>query len=552
MLGCRFLFLATFALLSTPPSHAQSCGPCLNSNYVAYNRCGYWTIDDANMSCGSATCQDLLFRLNSPTKKASYRFTLSPNLTGSQTINSVWVHYRTPATSPRFVLSVCADSNFRPGTVLASTVVVPSVVNSTGWQQVPLSVSGLSPGSVYHITLVPQGVPTGTKYIELSVDRGRVPVHYHPTDAAGTAPLSPCDRWLAIMTADTSAAMPDYFKEAAANVGYSPIFAIELAGTGLFGDPYDELIEKHVYGAIEYGQVLTFSSSTTVNYAGFWTRAFGDALSTCPNYCGSSCTLHDLEVQILPASNPTMPMVTATIPHGSTVFRSRPHWFGAFFPDTVLPAGTYYLVLRSPASSGTTPGDGWVFAATNSTLPLSETLVPTYQRGASYVVESTDSGTTFHTLNGLNGQPTKNADTAFMLGYFPDGATPLGMACDQGTSVPCGGGTPYAKFARTGDVVTTTVQCFNSGFNNGYFQYTRLLDLNCSPLTAPFTAPTAAENTHCNGGSHAFTMGSSDAFLWFESGHLDVTSGALVPDELFPIEVRSYPACGTPPCPCPP
>jgi hypothetical protein len=252
--------------------------------------------------------------------------------------------------------------------------------------------------------------------------------------------------------------------------------------------------------------------------------------------------LADLEFRLLSSPDPNAPP-TAVIPY-SRPYRGRSHWFGAFFPTQHLTAGTYYLVLSSPNSSGTGV-DGWQFSMENSTLPQNFSVLPTYQKGNSYAIESNDGGNTFHPLS-------RKGDSGFMLGYFPDGPQEIARLCDHGVSVMCGSSYTYAKSAQPGDIITFDASNLNIGHSMGRLQYMRLLDIDCTPLSNPRfcveTGPVSA-NTHALGRTIEWTMGSSDAFLWLEFGHQDPNNpSTLVPDEMFPIEIRK---CCSPCGSCP-
>src|SRR6188474_291870 len=149
-LSLALLVSSTIVPGATAQQQGPYCAPCQNSNFVAYNRCSYWSIDDLTLDCGAIPCQSR-FRLDSSTKKASIRFTISPALTGNQTIRSVWLYYRTVGTwtGPAYVLNVCSDANGVPGAVLNSSPFQPRVPGASGWQQVDLTspVGGLVPGS---------------------------------------------------------------------------------------------------------------------------------------------------------------------------------------------------------------------------------------------------------------------------------------------------------------------------------------------------------------------------------------------------------------------
>ncbi|MFN0008232.1 MAG: hypothetical protein ACKVXR_10015 [Planctomycetota bacterium] len=517
------------------------CSPCQNPNFFAYNRCSYWSIDDQNLACDAPTCQSL-FRIDSRSKKASIRFTLSHSPTGNQTMSSVWLYYRTIGdfSAAEYVLRVCEDAGGVPGTILNLTSFRPQANGTVGWHQIQLTspVSGLVPGNVYHLVVAPRGFPSPSKCIELVVSRGRFPVRYLPTDAPGTALESPCDRWLAIMQSDSTrspVAGTDFFLvEAAGNRGYTPIFVVDLGPSGLFGAPYNEHVERVISGPNQYGQVIQVPAATDVNYVAFWLRGMG-----CHEDCANPpCPIGDLEFRLLSSPNPNAPP-TVLIPH-SRAYRGRSHWFGAFFPTQHLAAGTYYLVLSSPNSSGT-GADGWQFSMENSTLPVNFASIPTYLKGNSYAIESKNGGNTFQPLS-------RKGDTGFMLGYFPDGQQEIARLCDHGVTVQCGSNPTYARTAQPGDVIKFGASNLNIGHAQGRLQYMRLLALDCTPLSNPeFCIETGpvSENTHALGGDIQWTMGQNDAFLWLEFGHQDPNNPSnLIADELFPIEIRK----GCSPC----
>src|SRR5262249_24978739 len=156
-------------------------------------------------------------------------------------------------------------------------------------------------------------------------------------------------------------------------------------------------------------------------------------------------------------------------------YYGRSHWFGVFFPSAVtLQAGTYYLTLR--AGDASLPG--WVFSVENSTMPVTDSLVPSYERNNAYAVQNTGSGFT---------AISTKADGAFLLGYYSSGAQEIVNLCDSGvTTVACS--SKYAKVARPSDVLVFTASNLNIGGvspPSGNLQYMRILDLDCTWLTDP-------------------------------------------------------------------
>lgn len=524
------------------------CGPCLTSHFKAFNRCTWWSIDTDGINCPDVEIGGL-FRLDSTTKRASLRFTLSQTLVGPQTMTSVWLYSRTRGTWPiaDWVLLVCADNNKgQPGAVLNTTLFQPLQPGGTkDWQNIQLSspVTGLQPGSIYHLVVQPSSAATAAKWIELVTARGRFPVRFTPTDALGTAATSPCDRWLGIMLADSShGPVPgsDYYVlEANNNVGYTPIFAVELQGVGLFGQPFNEHIEKTIVGTSEYGERITLAASTQLNYAAFFTRAEGCPGDPSPQLLRFRVLDGSQNQVIPPTGSPTL-FIPAT-----QFYFGRSHWFGVFFDPIVLPAGVYYLVLSAPD-----PAPGWVFSAENSTMPLSAALIPTYLRDTAYAVQNTGPGGSFVRLS------TK-ADAGFLLGYYSSGKQEIGNLCDSGVTVS-GCGNTYAKTAMPGDMLLFLASSLNIGDMappSGNLQYMRLLDFDCLPLSPPtyctISGP-VGPGKHAGGPAISWTWPTTwtgDAFLWWEFGHQDpLNTLNLITDELEPIEIRNL--CN--PCTCPP
>jgi hypothetical protein len=93
------------ALLAVPPNEVRAapapqvptCGPPSNANYVMYNRCTWAHVGEQGgmFSCHPLPVAPGVITLDTAEKKASYRFTLSPTLSGSQIAGGVWIYYRT-------------------------------------------------------------------------------------------------------------------------------------------------------------------------------------------------------------------------------------------------------------------------------------------------------------------------------------------------------------------------------------------------------------------------------------------------------------------------
>ena len=536
----------------------------MSDKFVAYNRCTWLSIVEP--PCPGTGLPDGILPIDSSDKKIGYRFTLSPAYGSRQTLDRVWLFTETAGSPGRHTLSVREDADGVPGLVRAQAQFFPPADSGPSWQLVSLPSGGvlLDPGRVYHLVVESSGSPPSpTECLKLASAVGRFPVRYVPTDGGGMAKTSPPDAFLATMTSSAPGGQESFLVEAGSNIGITPIFLLDL-GSSLSGQPYDEHIEKDIYGLHEYGQRLTLTgSSTRVNYASFWVRGM-----TCPGEAHHPPQA-SLLLQVFAVPN-TTPIRTAVFP-ASQYYFGRPHWFGAFFEEgeIALPAGTYDFVLSSPDAAG--PGlspNGWVFSAENSTPPPKNTLgLPTYGGTSSYAIESADGGASFGPVlrNSVPVVATMDADAGFLLGYFPeqDSTTnPLVLSslCDSVLAVTCPGTQTevYPKTMNPGQTVTFSISNRNIGQTDlfrRYTQYMRLLDFDCNQLVGPVECK--AHTIQANVDNHTqgdllWTWPASsmkDAY-WFrlEIGHFDSVTQKYVADQFEPFEIRRGCPAG---CNCP-
>lgn len=498
-----------------------------DQSFVAGERYTVMHIGQANPALGG------LFPLASPETRVSLRFAAQAD----RTIDTVWLRVRRIG-SPGGILVALRDDDGagRPvGVQPASSAIVgvpfdPLDPSQPIWLQVPLEQpKALVRGTTYHVTIEPRaGSFTPDDTVEIVTARSRFPLPWQPRAFApapgALVPMrSPRDESLGVML-DVGDGEGLLLQRANLRA-YVPVFALGANDGTPLGQPFDQHVEIVVSGPTRCGQVFVPARPITFDYVSFFTRG------TCPE--SSQACLDALDPLVVTIRHhegadwvPVAPPSVLLDPETEGLRAGRSHWFAAFLDGPLgLEQGEEYLFeLSSPGSSG----EGFVFSAELSTLPLPPDDVPSYLGASSYAVRSDDGGTSWQPV------PGGEADAGFVLA--------LGLGRDQPRAVfdefnALSSQQDYPVTACPGDEIVLGVLNRNVGAYHGPpTLFGRLLDAQSGELydDAVWQSLLPEQESHQ---ALAFTMPDHDLSLRLELGHFEAFGQQIV-DDVVVLEVR--------------
>lgn len=500
-----------------------------------------------------------VFRVDAPDVVAEHRFTAQ----SSADIDGVWLFYRTVGAPGSLRVRIYPGQPAHPtlpklSTPISSGTVTPQAPSAAArWQHVSLTPAHGHPiatGDVLHLVLepVPGATFDGDDYIEVVTTRERTPHQYLPSSISNPQPTSLQDDAFAFLYARGAASALDACVQRDSSAAYLPIFAVETAAGGLYGQPCDTHIETRIFGRLGFGQTLRFPSEATFDYVGMYVRGAGQAFEI-------GTPSDDLYLDIIELDLETglvRPVLSKCVLAHRTdkLFKSRSHWWGRFIglPLTLAggPAKEYWLMLSSPASTGN-GADAWIFSAEASGLAgLVPGTLPSFGMEDSRAVYA-DVRALIAPAAELDVWPVfdlePSADAAFDLAYFgPGGPASIGILDEVLGSTVDQNGVPHGEFpisVAPGDTVHFDVIARNVGIDTalGGSLFARLRNVDSGAVVAgPLVYPPLTENNESSLGM-SFLMPAQDLHLVLEVGHTDVVggTGAAIVDHVTPWEIRA-------------
>lgn len=464
----------------------------------------------------------------------------------------------------RVARSLAADA-WQPDLSGASVEFTPANPSALGWIRIPLDSSPelLAPmleGEIIHVILERQsGTLSSSKCLKLTTAKSRQPLQYtYRSDGLGQAIR---DDYLAVLyTPDSSdlAANP-YIPQRGDNSSLDPIWFFETSSGFGFGNPFDILEERQVYGADGGPNSLAVSVAMPARFIlDYWSLSMRG--SGPPSALGGP--QDDLYLTIYDENDEIVLDQTPIVDRDGRLFQGRPHPFGYQLPlpRTLRRGARYRFSLSSPLSEGDT------FSVNDSYLVtvVGSTLDPAIFNGQ----EGVDS---FVLAGGVVLSPRRQ------LGLILQDRPPTSYAFvdefnNRITAPPAHVSTATVGAAYDGDTVVFTGITRNTGLTsdgiNAGELWARLIDLDTGDappgysgdliLTGPLgSTPVLVQNDELTTDqwSLELTMGTTPLHLAIQTGHAltpgSLTlvgsgsaarlSGALVLDDYSPFELYPLP-----------
>jgi len=478
-----------------------------------------------------------IFRIDSTTARAGFRFTVPSNCTPEALWLFAGVVGNPGKLGLRFTPSLSSDV-YQPDLSGASLLWPLPTASAPKWHRIELesgSVNFKTPraqGEVLHVTLERQlGVFNANNRLELYSVRSRFPLQYtYRVESSGEPIQDDLNAFLYTANSDNSA--EPYRAQKDNDASYHPLMLVECSSGSDFGNPYDVHTEVPIYGAHVYSQKMQLPQPFNARFAAMFVRGAGMAgdlgVPADDLYLTVVSTRLDHDAPPVVIYGPA-PIARTT----DRLFKSRSHWFGHWFPTPLQLVSSnlheYNFELSSPGCALSSSTDGYLFSYSHSTLLNS----PNYmfgraERNGLQLEPSADAGIILRDYNAQTSIAIVDEIVGSILGPIPSSLFPT--IARQGDSLR------FGVLARNFAAVPT---------NTGGEVFSRILDRDSGATlsAAMLHSPIAANDENVS--FHIFPMPAADIHMLVQVGHVEPPGsglgGTLIVDDSVPLEVRLVP-----------